>query len=174
MTRVAAIGRERVTGTASERLRGYKRALRRAGLRFDQELVVGVPHFERRDGYAGMQRLLALSDPPDAVFCFNDLMAIGALHACVEAGVRVPRDIAIIGFDNIAETRYANPPISTIAPDLTTLCREALTLLIRRINGDPAEPQDVKVPWTLEPRETTLGRPRRRRAPSALRANKAG
>jgi DNA-binding LacI/PurR family transcriptional regulator len=114
-----------------------------------------------------MERLLALPSPPDAVFCFNDLMAIGALRACVEARVRVPQDIAIVGFDNIAETRYSNPTITTIAPDLTFLSRQALQLLIQRISGGTGVPQEVRVPWTLVERESTRGRPRRRSRPSS-------
>lgn len=156
--RLAAIGRETAPGTASERLRGYRRALRAAGLPYAGELVAAVPHYEREDGKVAMEQLLALAEPPDGVFCFNDLMAVGALRACVEAGVRVPEDVAIIGFDNIAETRYSNPTISTIAPDLTDLSQQALQLVIRRIDGDRDNPLEVHVPWTLEARESTLGR----------------
>ena len=97
-----------------------------------------------------MQRLLDLPEPPDAVFCFNDLMAIGALRACVEAGVRVPEEVAIVGFDD-------NPTVTTISPDLTGLARAALELLSRRIDGDDGPAEDVEVAWTLEARETTLG-----------------
>jgi DNA-binding LacI/PurR family transcriptional regulator len=159
--RIAAVGRESIKGTASARLRGYRQALRAAGLPYETSLVIGVPHYERADGYAAMQRLLDLPEPPDAVFCFNDLMAIGALRACVEAGVTVPQEVAIVGFDDIAETRYANPTISTISPDLTSLARSALELLSRRINGHTGPAEEVEVPWTLEARETTLGIPPR-------------
>ncbi|XGX78772.1 HTH-type transcriptional repressor CytR [Terrabacter sp. BE26] len=155
--RIAAIGRETVRGTASARLHGYRQALKAAGLPYDESLVIGVPHFERADGRTAMQQLLALPERPDAVFCFNDLMAIGALRACVEAGVRVPEEVAIVGFDDIAETRYSNPTVTTISPDLTGLARAALELLSRRIGGDDAPAEDVEVGWTLEARETTLG-----------------
>ena len=150
-------------GTASARLSGYRQALRAAGLPYDPELVIDVPHYDRADGHAAMLRLLELPDPPDAVFCFNDLMAIGALRACVESGVRVPEDIAIAGFDDIAETRYSNPTVTTVSPDLTGLAREALELLSRRISGDDSPAREVKVSWTLEARETTLGVPDRLR-----------
>lgn len=159
--RIAAVGRESVKGTASVRLRGYRQALKAAGLTYDTDLVIGVPHFERADGHAAMQQLLDLPEPPDAVFCFNDLMAIGALRACVEAGVRVPEEVAIVGFDDIAETRYSNPTVTTISPDLTGLARAALELLSRRIDGDDGPAEDVEVAWTLEARETTLGVRRR-------------
>jgi DNA-binding LacI/PurR family transcriptional regulator len=157
--RIAAVGREAMRGTASARLSGYRQALRAADLPYDPELVIDVPHYDRADGHAAMLRLLDLPDPPDAVFCFNDLMAIGALRACVESGVRVPGDIAIAGFDNIAETRYSNPTVTTVSPDLTGLAREALELLSLRISGDDSPAREVKVSWTLEARETTLGVP---------------
>ncbi len=166
--RIAAIGRETVKGTASERLRGYRQALRAADLPYDKGLVLEVPHFERADGHAAMRHLLELPEPPDAVFCFNDLMAIGALRACVEAGVPVPDDIAVVGFDDIAETRYSNPTVTTISPDLTGLARSALEMLTRRIDGYTGPAEEISVAWTLEARETTLGVPQRRRSrPSA-------
>ncbi|NUR79325.1 MAG: LacI family DNA-binding transcriptional regulator [Dermatophilaceae bacterium] len=168
--RIAAIGREAVKGTASERLRGYRQALRAAGLHYDKDLVVEVPHFERADGHAAMRHLLELPEPPDAVFCFNDLMAIGALRACVEAGVRVPDDVAVVGFDDIAETRYSNPTVTTISPDLTGLARSALEMLSRRIGGYTGAAEEIPVAWTLEARETTLGVPRRRRRTSSAAA----
>src|SRR4051812_2155884 len=141
--RIAAIGRESTAGTASERLRGYREALEAASLDYDSGLVVSVSEFERADGHDAMQQLLDLPEPPDAVFCFNDLMAIGAMRACVEAGVQVPQDVAIIGFDDIAESRYANPTLSTISPDLTQLARSALELLSRRIEGRTGPAEEV-------------------------------
>ena len=103
-----------------------------------------------------MQRLLELPEPPDAVFCFNDLMAIGALRACVEAGVTVPDEMAIVGFDDIAETRYSNPTITTISPDLTGLARAALELLSRRIDGDAATPRRSRWRGRSRPGRRTL------------------
>ena len=77
----------------------------------------------------------------------------------------MPGEIAIVGFDDIAETRYSNPTVTTVSPDLTGLAREALELLTRRIDDNDRTAVRVKVGWTLEARETTLGlrRPRRRR-----------
>ena len=164
--RIAAVGREAVRGTASARLSGYRQALRAADLPYDPELVIDVPHYDRADGHAAMLRLLELPDPPDAVFCFNDLMAIGALRACVESGVRVPEDIAIAGFDDIAETRYSNPTVTTVSPDLTGLARQALELLSLRISGDASPAREVKVVMdTRGPRDDA-----RRAGPPAVHA----
>ncbi len=149
--------------TRTDRFRGYAKALAAGGLEVEPDLVREVTSYERADGYAAMQQLLALESPPDAVFCFNDLMAVGALRACVEAGVRVPEDVAVAGFDGIEEGRYANPSLTTIVPDLSALSREALRLVIGRVDGMATPVENVKVPWRLDIRESTAGAPVRRR-----------
>ncbi|MBM7798984.1 DNA-binding LacI/PurR family transcriptional regulator [Microlunatus panaciterrae] len=164
--RVAAIGRESVQGTASVRLQGYRQALTKAGVAFDAEIVVGVAHYERQDGYQAMQQLLALPERPDAVFCFNDLMAIGALRACAEAGVRVPQDVAVAGFDDIAEGRFSNPTLTTVSVDLQELSRQALRLLISRIDGSTTPAESIIIPYRLELRESTVGAASTRVTPS--------
>lgn len=154
-TRIAAIGRESAQGTASVRLQGFADGLATAGLPLDPSLVLGVPRYERADGYAAMQRLLDRPDRPDAVFCFNDLLAVGALRACAEAGVDVPGEIAVAGFDDIAESAYTNPTLTTITPDLAVLSREALRLVLAR-RTDPDRPAErVSVPWRLTVRAST-------------------
>ena len=155
--RIAVIGWESQQGTASVRLLGYQQALAAAGVAPDPGLVVGVAHYERADGWTAMRMLLALDDPPDAVFCFNDLMAIGALRACADAGVSVPGQVAVAGFDDITEGRFANPRLTTVAADLDVLAREALRLLLRRVNGADATAERVAVPWRIEVRESTVG-----------------
>ena len=82
-------------------------------------------------------------------------MAIGALQACREAGVRVPDDIAVAGFDNIAESRFSAPTLTTIGPDLDFLVKESLRLLLGRINGTRTEAEKVVVPWEIITREST-------------------
>lgn len=156
--RIAAIGRESKEGTASVRLRGYRQALKQAGIGDEPDLVVGVADYGRENGRQAMEALLALPEPPDAVFCFNDLMAIGALRACADAGVAVPEQVAVAGFDDIAEGRFFNPTLTTVAADLDVLSQEALRLLLQRVDGDDSPAVSVKVPWTLRIRESTVGR----------------
>jgi DNA-binding LacI/PurR family transcriptional regulator len=109
-----------------------------------------------------MMELLNLASPPDAVFCFNDLMAIGALRACAEAGVDVPGEVAIAGFDDIAEGQFCTPTLTTVAADLDVLSRETIRLLLQRVesNGQtgPQKVEKPRVPWRLQLRESTLGR----------------
>lgn len=157
--RLAAIGRQHAEGTASVRLRGYRAAIEDAGLQMPDARVVKVDGFGREEGYVGMRRLLALppEQRPDGVFAFNDLMAIGALRACQEAGARVPEDIAVGGFDDIPEGRFHSPSLTTITPDLKTLTSSALDLLVSRIQGREGEPCRPDVPWHLTVRESTTG-----------------
>jgi DNA-binding LacI/PurR family transcriptional regulator len=157
-TRLAAIGRrEAREGTASVRLKGYADAIADAGVELPPERVVTVEAFGREEGYRGMQQLLALPPDrrPDAVFAFNDLMAIGALRACHEAGVRVPQDVAVGGFDDIREGRFHTPTLTTITPDLDALTTAVLDLLIARILGSTAPPAHPAVPWSLTVRESS-------------------
>jgi DNA-binding LacI/PurR family transcriptional regulator len=141
------------------RLLGYQEALVRAGLPYDRRLVVTTNRFGRADGAAGMRELMALPEPPDAVFAYNDLIAIGALRAAVELGVRVPDDVAVVGFDDIEEGLYSNPTLTTISPDKASIGRRAVAALIGRLDGSrDDEPEEVQVPSTLVTRESTLGR----------------
>lgn len=155
--RIAVIGHEAKDGTASVRLQGYLAALQAACIEHDPDLVVGVPAYLRAEGRAAMQQLLALPERPDAVFCFNDLMAVGALAACREAGVRIPEDIAVAGFDAIAEGAFTEPPLTTVQPDVDLLVREALRLVRARIEGNADPAERVQVPWKLVVRASTTG-----------------
>ena len=103
-----------------------------------------------------MRDLLALGDPPDAVFGYNDLVAAGALRALAEAGLRVPEDVAVIGIDDIEEGRFSTPTLTTIAPDKREIGRLAVRRLVARIEGaQVAAPLTVQTPFRLIRREST-------------------
>lgn len=157
-TRIAAVGRESAQGTASVRLDGYLAAMREHGLEVDDSLIIGVQNYERDAGYRAMGHLLTLPDPPHAAFCFNDLLAIGALRACADAGVRVPEDVAVAGFDDITEAQYYTPRLTTVRPDIGFLVDEVLRLLEGLIGKSERQVEDIDVPWSLEVRESTIGR----------------
>lgn len=89
-------------------------------------------------------------------------MAIGALQACREAGVSVPDDVAVAGFDNIPEGEFAAPRLTTVAPDLPELARETIALLVSRVAGEPGPARQVSVPWQILVRESTAGADARR------------
>ncbi|KAA2255950.1 LacI family transcriptional regulator [Solihabitans fulvus] len=157
--RIAAIGQNQHRGTAALRLAGYRDALAEAGLPQSDDLVAPARNYHRRDGAEAMAHLLELPEPPDAVFCFNDLLAIGAMRAAAERGLRIPADLAIVGFDNTEESAYSLPALTTIAPDKAAIARTAVDLVRRRIEStDQLAPQDIQTPFSLEVRESTVGR----------------
>jgi DNA-binding LacI/PurR family transcriptional regulator len=142
--------------SARQRLQGYRAALRSAKIRYDSSLVIRALNWRRADGRVGMCRLLELSSPPDAVFCLNDSLALGAIRCLSDAGVRVPEDIAVVGFDDIEEGRYSVPTLTTVAPDKAAIAAEAVAHLARRLSDGPASsPEEVLVDFTLEVREST-------------------
>lgn len=124
----------------------------------DESLIIGTPRFNRVDGATAMERLLALADPPDALFCYSDLVASGAIFAALRAGLRVPEDIAVIGYDDIEDGRYTLPTISTIAPDKQEIARLAVERLVLRMQSTaPVSGVDLRAGHRLIARQSTLG-----------------
>jgi DNA-binding LacI/PurR family transcriptional regulator len=137
--RIAAIGPQPNlhNGTAARRLEGYRDGLTEAGLPHDPALEVAIERLHRPDGAAAMARLLDSGAAVDAVFCFSDQLALGAMHAALERGLRVPADLAVAGIDDIEDGRYANPALTTISPDKAAIARAALSCLADRLGRDP-------------------------------------
>src|SRR5690606_15752866 len=120
------------------------------------ELIIPVEHYKREDGATAMAALLALPSPPDAVICFNDLLAIGALSRLNSSGVPVPQQIAIAGFDNIDETPYSSPPLTTVEWDTKRIADEAVRLLAERLGSPSPIPQrELSVGYELIVRGST-------------------
>lgn len=146
--RIAAIGWQDPTprATALQRLQGYTEALRDAGRPVDQELLPPVSAYFRPDGAAAMRRLLTLPERPDAVFCFNDLLALGAMRAAHEAGLSIPGDIALAGFDDVQEAEYAIPSLTTVAPDKRKIAELAVNCLLERARDGHSGPSRLMTP----------------------------
>lgn len=155
--RIATIGAS-TESTGALRLKGFKSALAEAGRRVNRRLIVPVADYHRQDGYDAMVSLLGSAAPPDAVFCFNDLLALGALRAIRDAGLSVPGDIALVGFDDIEDGRFSTPTLTTVSPDKAGIARAALELLARRI-ADPGgvSAKEIFVGHRLVVRESTAG-----------------
>jgi DNA-binding LacI/PurR family transcriptional regulator len=143
--RVAAIGAQRgiASATAHQRLRGYQEALFAAGVPFDPTLCREVSGYRRSDGARAMGELLGLPRPPDAVFCFNDMLAVGAMRAAADRGCRVPEDLAVVGFDDVEEAQYSVPSLTTVAPDKPEIARLAVGALLSRLGAATGEPPAV-------------------------------
>ncbi|GGC02675.1 LacI family DNA-binding transcriptional regulator [Cellulomonas carbonis] len=162
--RIAAIGAKRTDGpnatpaeTAELRLDGYRAGLADAGLPWRDELVAAVADFHRADGASAMHRLLDLAEPPDAVFCFNDLLALGALRALRDRGLTAPDDVAVIGIDDIEEGRFSTPSLSTVAPDKRAIAETAIDLLMSLRGTAEPSPVHAVAGHRLVARESTTG-----------------
>ena len=130
---VAIITGEAGNHDAAERFRGYARAMREAGIVVPNEWEI-PGDFTEASGYRAVASLLALRDRPTAVFAANDAMAIGALSALRDAGVRVPQDIAVVGFDDIPLARYMSPPLSSVHVAIAELGTRAVETLVHAID----------------------------------------
>ncbi len=156
--RIGFLGAQTRIGTAAMRLAGYQAALEQAGLPLDHELIVRISPFHRIEGAAAMATLLTVRNPPDAVFCVNDLLALGAIRTVLASGLRVPEDVAVIGFDDIEDGRFTSPTLSSICPDKQEIADISVELLARRIRGGADDPPvDVVAGHRLQVRESTAG-----------------
>ena len=155
--RIALIGRslDDRTGIAVDRVRGYRNALQAAGYPVDQSLVVDAQGFKREHGARAMTRLLALPAAPDAVFCYNDPLALGAMRTALSRGLRIPDDLAVVGFDDIEDGRFSTPTLSTIAQDKRQIAHFAVDLLVQRINGRTGRGRTRIASWRLVARESS-------------------
>ncbi len=139
-TRIAHLAGPQDWVEGRERLRGWRDELGAAGL-VPSEPIPGDWNAER--GYA-VGRDLASGDLPGAVFAANDQLALGLLHAFTEAGVRVPQDVSIVGFDDIAGSAHFSPPLTTVRQEFADLGRACLRMLGRAIDGEPVEPEVIE------------------------------
>jgi len=113
-----------------------------------------VNHWSMQDGYDAMKKLLKLKDRPKACFIASDTMAIGAYRACEEAGISIPQDIEIIGFNNLEVSSYMSPPLTTVHVDTTFLGEQAIKLLLDRLAGRKVAMQ-IHLQTTLIVRQST-------------------
>jgi DNA-binding LacI/PurR family transcriptional regulator len=144
--RIAVIGAsaEDSTGSPGLRLTGYRRALDDAGVGFEPALI--VPSEWRRDaGASAVEALVASAVPFDAVFGLNDALALGAMHELLIRGVKVPQDVAVAGFDDIDEARFASPSLTTVSPGMQEIAERSVALLIDRIEGTEKSDDGVHV-----------------------------
>lgn len=138
---------------AQSRQHGYRQALDEAGIAFRPEYIV-EGDFEFAGGITAMQQLLSLSEHPTAVFAGNDVSAVGVYQALYRAGLSVPQDMSVIGYDDIELARYLTPPLTTIHQPQEELCRKAVDTLLARIQGADDEPRLITLEPTLIQRES--------------------
>jgi LacI family transcriptional regulator len=157
--KIAHIG-GRNSSPSRDRLRGYRNALAAAKLTAPDSYVVSRERVEESGDHVGfqlMQALLKLDPRPDAVFCYNDLTAVGAIEATLQAGLRVPEDIAVIGCGNLRYANYLRVPLSSIDHGTDELGKIAGRLALDLSNEPQREPASIFVASTLVARQSTIG-----------------
>ena len=141
------------------RMEGYKRALAKLGLEDNAELIYNVERVEERGdatGYKATSKLLKLSPPPDGIFCYNDAIAYGAIAAVLEAGLRVPEDVAIVGCGNLLYNKFLKVPLSSIDQQTAAIGQKAGKLALQLIEaGEPIAPQRILLEPKLVVRQST-------------------
>jgi LacI family transcriptional regulator len=147
--------------SARTRRQSFLDSMRHHNLPPDRKMIREGTH-SAEGGEQAMGSLIRLSRPPTAVVCSNDWTAIGALHAAHAAGLRVPEDISIVGFDDIPMAQYANPPLTTVRMTARDVGATAFNALFRLIGEEAVEGDVYQIPTKLIVRSST-GRPPRRK-----------
>ena len=159
--RILAVGTDltpRTTGPALGRLRGYQEAHAQRGLVADPELEVRTGGWARASGYTGVDRLLRAGTRFDAMFCFNDVLAFGAVRAATDHGVKIPEEVGVVGWDDIEEAAYSTPSLSSVRPDKAAIADTAVDCLLSQIAGEPVDGLEVLCGHQLVLRESSTGR----------------
>mgnify|MGYP000070345538 CR=1 FL=1 len=141
-----------------DRLRGYRESLQKAGIPFDPNLLVNGD-FTMGSGLTAASHFARMKNRPSAIFSMNDEMAIGCIQGLKSAGILVPEDIAITGFDDIEFARYCDPPLTTIAQPAEDLGRAGLNTLLELIEGQELQQTETVLPYEFVVRKSTPARP---------------
>jgi LacI family transcriptional regulator len=134
----------------SSRLReaGYRKALADAGIEVDEDLI-RIGSYSRDGAHAPAMAMLSLPDRPTGIFAANDLSALGIIDVARQLDLEVPRDLSVVGFDDIPESAQSTPPLTTIHQPLQHMGAEAMKLLLTFLDGTPVESRHVRLPVSL-------------------------
>ncbi len=150
--KIAFISGKYETENAKKRLQGYRSVMTDRGL-LDKK-IIRHGDFSKDSGYHEMMELLNLKERPTAVFCSNDLMALGAIKAAKEKELSVPDDVSVVGFDDLVISKYFTPPLTSVRQPLFHIGKEALIVLMGIIHGEKSQPQQVEIKTRLIVRES--------------------
>lgn len=157
-SRIGFINGQDGVDASRDRLKGYKQALATHDQPFDPELV-RPGNWEPSTGYELTLDLMKLDNPPDAIFCANDMMAVGCLDALAELGCKVPDDVSLIGFDDREIAQFTHPPLSTLILPHYEMGEIAAQELIDGVSAKPRRPNHLKVECRLVERGSVGSRP---------------
>jgi len=127
---------------AQHRLKGYLDFLSKRGVRESEELIYRG-NWSEESGYAGFSYFMSLKNPPSAIFCSNDLMAIGAIRAAVDLGVAIPEAVSIVGYDDIRLSSFIIPRLTTIHQPIDLVGKTAVEMLLQLLRGEEGGPRQV-------------------------------
>ncbi|BAM48248.1 LacI family transcriptional regulator [Amphibacillus xylanus NBRC 15112] len=157
--KIAHIAETAGSFAGKERIKGYKLALDKYGIPINESYIESGSHFSYESGYTAMKKLLSLDDIPTAVFASSDTVAVGAIKAIRDAGLSVPDDISIVGFDDIELAQHITPALTTVCQNKELMGRRAADVLINQINQKDdeytGEYTAVVLPVELIVREST-------------------
>jgi LacI family transcriptional regulator len=139
--------------SANRRLQGYKDGLEAAGLPLDDELIQ-VGDYSTRTAVALTHNLLALADPPTAIFASNDMSAMGVYRAAEQLGLRIPEDLSVVGFDNLHDSAFLSPPLTTIDQFISEMGSIAVDMIVKLMKGETLPKNIHKISTQLVVRES--------------------
>jgi len=158
--RIAYLGNSLSGRTTLDRLTGFRQEMDAAGLAIPAEYMHEIPGGRPEDGLVALNHFLSLPQRPTALFCFNDMLAIGVLNGLNMAGIRVPEDISVVGFDNIIFSAYTNPPLTTLDQPKHYIGAEAARLILGLLDSltgeEPPEQEIQKLKGRLLVRQSTV------------------
>lgn len=170
-THIVSLGRKRIGvigtqpqldfSTPAHRFAGYCKALADAGIAFDQALVAPTAHYSRKAGYEAARSLLTADHTIDAIVCFSDLLAIGALRAARDLSRSIPEELSIVGIDDIPEGRFSTPSLTTVSLDIASIASNSIRLLLSRLEDPNRPPEEFIAPHRLIVRESCGGHDQR-------------
>jgi DNA-binding LacI/PurR family transcriptional regulator len=157
-TRIAAVGAPTTdnVGPAPLRVEGYRQGLREAGVTVRKDLIVMTGGWTRAHGYEAVDQLIRAGTEFDALFCFNDVLALGAIRAISEHGLRVPGDVFVAGWDDVEEARYSIPSLTSVSPDKAAIAECAVESLVGQIAGEAPSTADCSGEYQLIVRESSV------------------
>lgn len=152
--RIAMINGQEGIDASRDRLRGFRQALSSADMVFDPTLIY-PGNWEPSAGYEGTMQLMALDNPPDGIFCANDMMALGCYDALKELGLRIPEDVAVVGYDDREIAQFMRPPLTTLILPHYEMGALAAEMLLDVAGGLSVSLDQIKVECPLLPRQST-------------------
>lgn len=154
--RIAFVGGWVNSTIGKSRKKGYVKALKEAGITFDEKLLFEMG-FSEDTGYKAGKYFTSLANPPSAICCANDIIAMGVLSALQEANMSVPEEMSITGMDDIIYSRISNPPLTTVTNDYAAFAKHSFEMLIERIDGNyNGKPREIVLDRELVVRESVM------------------